>query len=253
MTPTVVAIVTFACLVGATIAGIVVGRVLPDHHLSSESKDVVKLGIGLIATMAALVLGLMTASAKSSFDAEDRAVKTTAADVLLLDRVLASYGPEVKETRETLRQGLVQSLNAIWPEDGTEVPKLEVSGVEPPINKIETQLRMLSPQNESQRWLQSRALQVLGDLQQTRWLALAAAGHSVLTPFVVIVVFWLAAIFGGFGLFAPPNVTVGAVLVICAASVATAIFLILEMEGAFSGLLKVSSAPLSYALAHLGQ
>jgi hypothetical protein len=167
--------------------------------------------------------------------------------------VLASYGPEVKAIRELLRLGVAQSMTAIWPEDGTEVPKLEVSGTEPPIAKVETQLRMLSPQNDSQRWLQSRALQVLSDLQQTRWLALAVSGHSMPTAFLVIVVFWLAVIFTSFGLFAARNATVGAALVMCAAAASTSIFLILEMDGPFSGVLKVSSEPLRYALAHLGQ
>jgi hypothetical protein len=251
--PTVIAVVVFACLLVGAFIGFTLGRALPDHHLSSESKDVVKLGIGLVATIAALVLGLATAAAKNSFDAQDKAVKITAADILLLDRVLIAYGPEVDATREMLRLGLAQSLRVIWPEDGSQMPKLEVSGTEPPIDKMEAQLRTLSPQSESQRWLKSRALQVLGDLQLTRWLALAASGHSVPTAFLVIVVSWLTFIFGSFGLFAPRNVTVGAVLVVCAAAASTSIFLILEMDEPFSGLLKVSSAPLRYALAHLGQ
>ena len=251
--PTVIAVIVFACLLVGAFIGFIIGRAIPDHHLSSESRDVVKLGIGLVATIAALVLGLATVSAKSSFDAQDKAVKIAAADILLLDRVLAAYGPEVKETRALLRLGLARVLRTIWPEDASDAQDLEVPGTEPPIDQMEAQLRMLTPGNDSQRWLQSRALQVLGDLQLTRWLALAASGHSVPVVFLVIVVSWLTFIFGSFGLFAPPNVTVAAVLVVCAAAASTSILLILEMDEPYGGLLKVSSTPLRYALAHIGQ
>ena len=256
--PTVIAFMVFASLLVGAFIGFIIGRAIPDHHLSSESRDVVKLGIGLVATIAALVLGLATVSAKSSFDAQDRAVKIAAADILLLDRVLAAYGPEVKDARALLRLGLARTLRTIWPEDASDAQAsdaqaLEAPGTEPPIDKMEAQLRMLTPGNDSQRWLQSRALQVLGDLQLTRWLALAASGHSVPVVFLVIVVSWLTFIFGSFGLFAPPNVTVAAVLVVCAAAASTSILLILEMDEPYGGLLKVSSAPLRYALAHIGQ
>ena len=256
--PTVIAVMVFASLLVGAFIGFMIGRAIPDHHLSSESRDVVKLGIGLVATIAALVLGLATVSAKTSFDAQDRAVKIAAADILVLDRVLAAYGPEVKETRALLRLGLARVLGTIWPEDASDAQApdaqdLEVPGTEPPIDQMETQLRMLTPGNDSQRWLQSRALQVLGDLQLTRWLALAASGHSVPVVFLVIVISWLTFIFGSFGLFAPPNITVAAVLVICAAAASTSILLILEMDEPYGGLLKVSSAPLRYALAHIGQ
>jgi hypothetical protein len=255
--PIVIAVMVFASLLVGAFIGFIIGRAIPDHHLSSESRDVVKLGIGLVATIAALVLGLATVSAKSSFDAQDKAVKIAAADILLLDRVLAAYGPEVKETRALLRLGLARALGTIWPEDASDAQDLEVPdlepGTEPPIDRMEAQLRMLTPGNDSQRWLQSRALQVLGDLQLTRWLAIAASGHSVPVVFLVIVVSWLTFIFGSFGLFAPPNITVAAVLVVCAAAASTSILLILEMDEPYGGLLKVSSAPLRYALAHIGQ
>jgi hypothetical protein len=129
--------------------GFAIGRALPDDHLSSESRDVVRLGVGLVATIAALVLGLATAAAKNSSDAQDKAVKIAAADILLLDRVLTAYGPEAEAIREMLRLGLAQSLRAIWPEDGSQMLKLEVSGTEPPIDRMEAQLRMLSPQSLS--------------------------------------------------------------------------------------------------------
>jgi hypothetical protein len=118
---------------------------------------------------------------------------------------------------------------------------------------FEARILQLAPQNDAQRWLKSQALQIGSDLMETRWLVLGGLGSSVPPPFLVVVVFWLTIIFGSFGLFAPRNGTVVAVLFLCALSVAGAIFLILEMDQPFQGLMKISSAPLRYTLSHLGQ
>ncbi len=225
------------------------------NFISSQgSQDVIKLGMGLIATMAALVLGLVIATAKSSYDTQDAAVKHSAAKVLLLDRVLANYGPETKETRDLLRRTVTSRLDAIWPEDRAQPAKSEGPevGFEPP-QGIEAQILRLVPQNDAQRWLRSHALQIGSDLMETRWLMLGGLSSSVPLPFLVVVVFWLTIIFGSFGLLAPRNVTVVAVLFLCALSVAGSIFLILEMDQPFKGLMKISSAPVRYTLSHLGQ
>ena len=110
MNPTVIGFVVFACTFGAALAGMRLRRILPQHHFSDESKDTVKLGIGLIATMTALILGLVTASAKSSFDDVTAAVKHAAVDVLALDRTLARYGPETAEVRAALKHILHSGL-----------------------------------------------------------------------------------------------------------------------------------------------
>jgi hypothetical protein len=88
---------------------------------------------------------------------------------------------------------------------------------------------------------------------QTRWLTLGGLGASVPVLFLVVVVFWLTIILGSFGLLARRNATVVVVLFLCAVSVAGSIFLILEMDQPFEGLMKISSAPLRYALSQLGQ
>lgn len=117
MIPAEIALIVFACVFGGALLGMFLGGVLPEHHRSDDTKDVIKLGTALIATMAALVLGLMIATAKNSYDMQDAAVKHTAAKLLLLDRVLANYGPETKETRDLLRRIVAARLDAIWPED----------------------------------------------------------------------------------------------------------------------------------------
>jgi hypothetical protein len=227
--------------------------VVPAHHLGGDSKDVVKLAMGLIATMAALVLGLLTASAKSSFDTLDSEIKQGAANVVLLDRVLAQYGPETNETRDLLRQTVAYRLAQTWPDDASRSTRVEAPQTTPSVEGLQGRIRQLAPQNDAQRWLQSQALTLSGDLAAARWLIFAQAGNSLPVPFVVVLVLWLAVLFASFGLMAPRNATVIAALMLCALSVAGSIFLILEMSRPLEGVIKVSGAPLRYALSHLGQ
>jgi len=206
--------------------------------------------MGLIATMAALILGLVVASAKSAFDAQDSAVRSVAADLLTLDRTLSAYGPETASIREEIRRSVEARLETSW--STGDAPPTRGKQVAP-AERIEQQLLALTPQNDGQRWLQSQALSSASDVLKTRWSAFASAGATVPTAFLVVVVFWLAALFWSFGLFAPANATVLSVLLLCALSVSAAVFLILEMESPFSGVMKISSAPLRSALELLGQ
>jgi hypothetical protein len=253
VSPTEIALIVFACVFGGTILGMFLRVVMPEHHLSDDSKDVIKLGMGLIATIAALVLGLVIATAKTSFDTQDAAVKHTAVKIILLDRVLAQYGPETKETRDLIRLTLAHKVDEIWPEERSQPERLDTPKAAPAGEKIGDRIRQLTPQNDAQRGLQSRALQIADDIMETRWFMFGGMGSSVPAPFLVVVAFWLTFIFGCFGIFAPRNATVVAVLFICALSIAGSIFLILEMDRPFSGVIKISSSPLRYTLSHLGQ
>jgi len=243
----------FACTFGGALAGIWLRAALPEHHLSSESKDTVKLGIGLIATMTALVLGLVTASAKSSFDDVTKAFKHTAADILALDRTLARYGPEAKEIRQALHDTVQLRLELIWPEQSTRVVKLGEPDMLRGAESVMDLIRTLSPQNDRQRALQSRALNLGEALLDARWAIFTSVSTSVPGPFLAILIFWLTIIFTSFGLFAPKNATVIVVFFVCTLSVASAIFLILEMDSPFEGLMKVSPDPLRYAFSRLNQ
>ena len=253
MSPTEIALIVFASVFTGALLGMFLRVIIPKDHLSAETENVIKLGMGLIATIAALVLGLLIATAKSSFETQDAAVKHTAARVLLLDHMLANYGPETKAVRELLRRTVALRLEAIWPEDRFQHANFEPHGAAPAATTIERLILQLSPKTDAQRWLQSEALRVGRDIMETRWLVLGGLGSSVPLLFVIVVVFWLTILFGSFGLFAPRNVTVIAVLFLCALSVSGSIFLILEMDHPFDGLMKVSSAPIRYALSELGQ
>ena len=253
MNPTVIGFVVFACTFGAALAGMRLGRILPQHHFSDESKDTVKLGIGLISTMTALLLGLVTASAKSSFDDVNVAVKHAAVDVLALDRTLARYGPEAAELRAALQHIIAQQVQMIWPADRSRRSEIDWSAGPRDFELFAARIRGLRPQNEEQRWLQSRALELGESLFQTRSLIITGMGSSVPIPFLVMLVFWLTITFASFGLFAPQNPTVVSVLLLCALSVAGAVFLVLEMDEPFQGLIRVSGDPLKLAVGRLNQ
>ena len=255
MNPSIVGMIVFACAFGSALLGLWLRTALPEHHLDAESRDTVKVGIGLIATMTALVLGLVTASAKSSFDAVDAAVKQTAINILALDRVLARYGSETGEIRQGLRHAVGARIDTIWPQGSSKPANLDPmgSGAGSAAEGLADAIRGLKPRDDSQQALRSRALDLAEALLQTRWIVLAGTETSVPVPFLVILLFWLTITFSSFGLFAPRNATVLAVLFVCALSVGSAVFLVLEMDAPFDGWLRVSAAPSRYAYAHLNQ
>jgi hypothetical protein len=242
--------IVFGVVFGGALVGMLLRALLPEHHLSSDSRDVVKLGMGLIATITALVLGLLIASAKSSFDAQRNGLAQLAGNVGFLDRILARYGPEAKEAREQLRDSVADLLNRTWPADGSRSASMEAPGRYESLND---NIQALTTKNEAQRSLQAAALKVGADLTQSRWLLFAQRGNSLPMPFLVVMVFWLAMLFASFSLFARPNATVVSTLLICALSVAGAVFLILELDRPFEGLIKISSDPLRLALEQLGR
>ena len=152
-----------------------------------------------------------------------------------------------------LRRILASRVSAIWPEDRSKTARLDAPEAARAAQEIEARIMNLLPQTDAQRRLQSQALQISSDIMETRWLILGELDRSVPMPFLLVVVFWLTIIFGSFGLLAPRNITLVAVLFLCGLSVAGSIFLILEMTRPFEGVMKISSAPLRYALARLGQ
>jgi hypothetical protein len=208
------------------------------------------MGMGLVSTMAALVLGLLVSSAKSYYDAQSTELTQMSAKVILLDRLLAHYGPETKEVRDLLRSALADSIDTIWPQER------QASRLGSPSSNTEallTKIQALSPQDDRQRSIQAQALNAAIGLTQTRWLMYEQEANSVSEPMLVILVFWLTAIFISFGLFAPRNATVITALLVAGLSVSGAIFLILEMYSPFGGLIEISSTPLRVTLTQLGQ
>jgi hypothetical protein len=241
--------VVFFCVFGAGLSGLLMKRLLPEHHLSSDTKDAVKLGMGLVGTMAALVLGLLVASAKGSYDTQGAALTQLGANVVVLDRILAHYGPETKEARDMLRAAVGHFVDTVWAKTAPSAPGAPPGSYE----GLYEMIQGLSPKDDKERSLQTQALAIAMSLGETRWAMYEQGLGSVSMPLLVILVFWLSLILGSFGLFAPVNGTVIASLCVCALSVSAAIFLILEMYSPFSGSIHLASAPMQAALARLGR
>ncbi len=244
--------IIFACVFGGTLLGMLLRAIVPEQHLSSESKDVVKLGMGLIGTMTALVLGLMIASAKGTFDTQRAGVGQLAGNVIIIDRNLARYGPEAKEVRKTLRASVADMLARTWPgESGS--PGQAGHGTEGKYEGLIEKIQALPANTETQRWFQSQAISTAMDTAKLRWTLFSQRGSSIPLPFLVVMVAWLVLLFASFSLLAPPNPTVIVTLLICALAVSSAIFLILELDRPFAGMIQISSAPIRAALEQLGR
>jgi hypothetical protein len=250
MSPGVLSCVIFALTLGGIVLGALLRTTLPQHHLSKDSQDVVRLGVGLIATIAALVLGLLIAAAKRSFDTQSGQVKQITADTILLDALLEQYGPEAQPIRVEMRSVIGPLADRLWHEKAADAARPFARDAKTESAYIAIQA--LSPRNDLQRSLQSRAAQISTDLAQTRLLLFAESDSAIPAPFIAILAFWLIIIFASFSLFAALNVTVFAFLSSFALSASCAIFLILELSQPFTGLLMIPSAPLRNALAPLG-
>ena len=250
MRPLSMSVIAFACVLGGTFLGIFLRNRLPEHHLSAATKDVVRLGTGLIGTIAGLVLGLLIASANSTFQTQSSQVQQLTANIVLLDRTLAQYGPETDLARNLLRRGVASMADRIWRENGAfwEGGAVRASAA---ALSLYDEIFKLSPRNEMQRSLQARALDTVQDLGKTRLLLFAEAGMAIPIPFLVVLISWLTIIFASFSLFADNNGTTIVALGVFALSASAAIFLILELSQPFTGLMTISSEPLRNALAPL--
>ena len=229
-------------------AGILLRRSLPDHHLNEHSKDVVRLGSGLVATITALVLGLLITSAKNTYEAQRNELKQIASKLVLLDGQLKRYGPEAQRARELQRAAVAPMIERIWGQRAmtstTGAPYQ--SGVEGDL--VYEAIESLKPQNEVQHNLKFRALTTTAAITESRVALFEESETGLPVTLLIIVVFWLTILFAGFTLFSPINPTGAVVLVVIALSAAGAIFLILEMNQPFRGMMQISPASLRDAL-----
>jgi hypothetical protein len=243
--------IVFVCVFAGSLLGMYLRTALPEPHLSTETKDVVKLAIAFIATMSALVVSLMISSAKTAYDTRRNELLQMSVDIVGVDRLLAHYGPESKEARALLYQTVASAIERIWPTGGAPAEGMDAKAS--PAEALYDKIADFAPQTDSQRSLQTQALNMTMELGRLRMLLLAQQQSSIPLAFLVVLVFWLTMIFCSFGLFAPTNATVTTVFLVCSLSISGAILLILELDRSFGGLMQISSAPLRQALAALGR
>jgi hypothetical protein len=251
MNSIVVSSVVFVCIFAAAVLGMVIRKSLPEDHVGSDAKDVVRLATGLIATMCALVLGMLVSSAKSSYDASKNEVAEMSTEIVSIDRLLARYGPETGEIRTEFRQLVEFGVDRIWPSEASRHAELRP---EDHGQILADKLVHLEPKNEIQAGTKTQAASMVIALQKSQWLLfLKSEQKPIPIPLLVVLILWLAAIFASFGLFAPSNFTVIATLAFSALAVSSAIFIILEMYAPFGGILRISPAPILEALKQMGR
>jgi len=251
MNTTFTALIVFGCLVGAVLLGRILRRLLPEDHLTADSRDTIKLAMGLVATMTALVLGLLVSSAKGAYDTKRSEVIQMAAKVAFLDRLFSLYGPEAAEARAGFHEAVEEAVRQMWPDEASApahlAPNTQAGNV------VYVAVQNLSPHDDTQRKLKEQAITLATELGQLRSLLAAQAAASISMPMLIILVSWLVVIFLGFSVLAPPNATVILALMIAALAVAGAIFLILELDQPFGGLIRISSEPMLNALSQLAK
>ena len=200
--------------------------------------------------MNALVLGLLISTAKGSYDLKRAQLTQIGADAILIDRTLALYGSETKDARSNLRdlvENLVDQLESFQGDRSMRgAPDMKAG-------TFYQSVWALAPRDDAQRSLKDEAVRVSLEVAQIRALALARQSNSIPVPFLMILVFWSTVLFNGFGLLAPPNFATVIALAICAFSVSIAIFLILQMDQPFTGLMRISLEPLRKAIDALGK
>jgi hypothetical protein len=243
-------LIALACILSGIALGTLLRTAVPEQHLAGDAKDVVRLCTGLIGTIAALVLGLLIASAKGSHDTQSAQVKQMTANIILLDHLLSHYGAEARASREVLRHVVVSLVDRIWHDSAVDaLTPFEASSEGEAFN---SQFQQLSPQTDAQRSLRARMIKITAEIWRTRLLSFTERGEAIPMPFLVVLIFWLTIIFVSFSLFARPSPMVIGELIVFALCATGAIYLILELSQPFEGLMQIPSAPLRNALMPLG-
>jgi hypothetical protein len=236
------------CIFAGGLTGLYLNSILPERHLTRETQDVIKLGIGMLSVLASLVLGLLIATAKTSYDSTDRAIRSYAAELALLNEVLRDYGGDASVAHDLLRSYTVRLLQDGWPKGGRRPAILEDEETRLLLEHVREAIRALKPIDDGQKSLQIQAIDVNFNLLRQRWLLIEQQGPSVQRVVLVILVSWVMVIFAGF---APRNSTVLVAFLICSLAIGGAIFLILEMDRPLDGVMQISSWPMENALAHM--
>jgi hypothetical protein len=248
MTSTAAFLASFvAILIGAAI-GMGLRRALPTQWLEGGAKEAIRLGAGFLSTLAALVIGLMIASAKNSYDSQDSNIRQLGTNAVLLDQMLTKYGPDAKAARTLLREIIPSATARIWRENTAGKRHDATFVVSEMAERFYRAVESLNPGNAEQTSLKSRIIQITTDMGRTRLLVFTQADDAIPLPFFIVLVFWLAVIFASFSLFAEPGLIAVASTLVFALSVSSALFLIVDLSHPFQGLMQISNHHLQMVL-----
>ena len=243
-------LLSFASIVAGVVLGMTLRARIPAPQLGHDTKEVIRLGAGLLATLAAVVISLMIASAKSSYDTQDAHFRQLAAYLVEADQLLAQYGPEATPVRRLMRQNVPAAMDRIWNEKASASQSTAFT-VNSLAEQIYNAIEALSPANDAQRSLKPRIVQASNDIARTRLLLFADGDKPILTPFLLILIVWLTVIFTSFGLFVEPGAVAWTALLVFALSVSSALFLVADLSQPFAGLMQISKEQLRHTLTPL--
>lgn len=252
MTPLFAAFVVALVMMAGALGGALLRKHLPSRHFDAETMEVVKLGLGFLATLSALVMGLVISSSKASYDARAEMVHSTAALIIQFDASLWQIGPEAEPIRQVLKEELRSTMKRVWKARGV-VDMPDPAASKQVVVHLDKMLFELSVSGEMQRQAMANAFQQLAELSRINASAFTQHGSDVIMPLLAVVVCWMMLNVGGWNLFAPANRMVMGVNLICSLSVASAIFLILELDQPFNGVISISDAPMRAALVRLSE
>ena len=245
--PYIIGSIVFGLLLAGAFAGWKVRCHLPADHLTDETKSLVSVSTAVVATISALVLGLLISNANSSFTRLGGEVTALSAEILRLDQVLRRYGPGAEPARETLRQYAEQKTIDLFPDDPTKV-KLGNPSTYELLQRLEDMMLGLKPANPRDQWWLGQAMTLAAKIGDARWLIVQQVGQGTPKAFVALLVFWLVFLFASFGLFAPHNSTSAIILTLCAFAVAGAVAVFIELEQGFGRAVHISPLPMRQAV-----
>lgn len=243
--------IALACISGGALLGMYLRRTLPGHHLNADEGRG-PAGHGPHRDHSSTCSRPADRLGEEFVRHAEHSSQTDEANIVLLDRFLEQYGPETGAVRNLLRRGVTVLADRMWRENSSDLAEAAPFEASAASETFYAKIEELSPQNDAQRSLQARAIQISTDIAQTRLQLFAQMRNSIPMPFLVVLIFWLTIIFASFSLFAQPNAIVIGSLLIFALSAAGAIYLVLELGQPFEGLMQISSAPLRNALTPLG-
>ena len=232
-------------LIGAAI-GMVLRRALPANLLEGGSKEAIRLGAGFLSTLSALVIGLMIASAKNTYDNQNSNIRQLGTNAVLVDQMLTKYGADAKAARTLLREIIPSATARIWRENVSGNGSTFV--ISETAERFYNAVEGLKPANAEQTSLKSRIIQITTDMGRTRLLVFTQGEDAIPLPFFIVLVFWLVVIFASFSLFAEPRPIVIASTLVFALSVSSALFLIVDLSHPFQGLMQISNYHLHMVL-----
>jgi hypothetical protein len=246
MTPAIISLIALTLIFGAALAGMMIQSFLPEHHLSEDSKTIIKAARSVVVGLSALTLGLLIATAKESFDTKVSELKTGTSKMIVMNRLLVNYGDKSLVARRALRELAESGVKSLQKTNREGIQTNELLGQG--IDKLLHALMELPEGTAREHWLKNSALTLGNEIAASRWKIHQNSSASVSPLFLLILIFWLMTIFFSLGLIAPFNAAVIIALLMATLSMTGAILLTMELDQPYGGLIQISTEPIEMAI-----